>query len=78
MPGPEALLDPGKSDGQTKLVRRGTNVKCYSWSAAENTWNEIGDVLGAKPASEGKTMYQGKVICFSFNYLLYLKILNAL
>ncbi|XP_047521233.1 phospholipase A-2-activating protein [Pieris napi] len=67
LPGPEALLDPGKSDGQTKLVRRGTNVKCYSWSATENTWNEIGDVMGAKPASEGKTMYQGKEYDFVFS-----------
>ncbi|CAK1552863.1 unnamed protein product [Leptosia nina] len=67
LPGPEALLDPGKSDGQTKLVRRGTNVKCYSWSAAENTWNEVGDVMGAKPASEGKTMYQGKEYDFVFS-----------
>ncbi|XP_037299197.1 phospholipase A-2-activating protein isoform X2 [Manduca sexta] len=67
LPGPEVLLEPGKSDGQTKLVRRGTNVKCYSWSAAENTWNEIGDVMGANPASEGKTMYQGKEYDFVFN-----------
>lgn len=62
LPGPEALLEPGKADGATKLVRRGTNVKCYSWSVAENTWNEIGDVMGANPPAEGKTMYQGKVV----------------
>lgn len=67
LPGPEVLLEPGKSDGQTKLVRRGTNVKCYSWSAAENTWNEIGDVMGANPAAEGKTMYQGKEYDFVFS-----------
>ncbi|XP_049866339.1 phospholipase A-2-activating protein [Pectinophora gossypiella] len=67
LPGPEALLEPGKTDGQTKLVRRGTNVKCYSWSMAENTWNEIGDVMGANPPSEGKTMYQGKEYDFVFS-----------
>ncbi|CAG4977521.1 unnamed protein product [Colias eurytheme] len=67
LPGPEVLLEPGKSDGQTKLVRRGTNVKCYSWSASANTWNEIGDVMGAKPASEGKTMYQGQEYDFVFS-----------
>ncbi|XP_026490148.2 phospholipase A-2-activating protein [Vanessa tameamea] len=67
LPGPEALLEPGKSDGQTKLVRRGENVKCYSWSNAENTWNEIGDVMGANPPSEGKTMYQGKEYDFVFS-----------
>lgn len=55
------LLEPGRTDGQTKLVRRGTNVKCYSWSAEAGAWTELGDVMGANPASEGKTMYQGKV-----------------
>ncbi|KAL0840126.1 hypothetical protein ABMA28_015431 [Loxostege sticticalis] len=67
LPGPEVLLEPGKTDGQTKLVRRGTNVKCYSWSAAENTWNELGDVMGANPPQEGKTMYQGQEYDFVFS-----------
>ncbi|XP_053603095.1 phospholipase A-2-activating protein [Plodia interpunctella] len=67
IPGPEVLLEPGKTDGQTKMVRRGTNVKCYSWNAANNTWDEIGDVMGANPASEGKTMYQGKEYDFVFS-----------
>lgn len=65
LPGPEVLLEAGRTDGQTKLVRRGTNVMCYSWSAASQTWNEIGDVMGANPPTEGKTMYQGTVgICY--------------
>ncbi|RVE52510.1 hypothetical protein evm_002904 [Chilo suppressalis] len=67
LPGPEVLLEPGKSDGQTKLVRRGTNVKCYSWSAADGAWNEIGDVMGANPPTEGTTMYQGKEYDFVFS-----------
>ncbi|KAL4710493.1 hypothetical protein ACJJTC_008895 [Scirpophaga incertulas] len=67
LPGPEVLLEPGKSDGQTKLVRRGGTVKCYSWDAANSAWNEVGDVLGANPATEGKTMYQGKEYDFVFN-----------
>ncbi|XP_026739639.1 phospholipase A-2-activating protein [Trichoplusia ni] len=67
LPGPEVLLEPGKADGQTKLVRRGTNVKCYSWSAADCSWNEVGDVMGAPPSSEGKTMFQGKEYDFVFS-----------
>ncbi|CAG9784874.1 unnamed protein product, partial [Diatraea saccharalis] len=67
LPGPEVLLEPGKSDGQTKLVRRGATVKCYSWSAADNTWNEIGDVMGATPPADGTTMYQGKEYDFVFS-----------
>lgn len=61
LPGPEVLFEPGKADGQTKLVRKGTSVKCYSWSAATQTWSEVGDVMGAAGATEGKTMYEGKV-----------------
>ncbi|GBP48926.1 Phospholipase A-2-activating protein [Eumeta japonica] len=67
LPGPEVLLEPGKTDGQTKLVRRGANVKCYSWSAAAQTWNEIGDVMGSNPVTEGKTMYQGQEYDFVFS-----------
>ncbi|XP_041976319.1 phospholipase A-2-activating protein [Aricia agestis] len=67
LPGPEALLEPGKSHGQTKMVRRGTNVKCYSWDAAQGAWAEIGDVMGTQPPSEGKTMYQGKEYDFVFS-----------
>ncbi|KAI8429183.1 hypothetical protein MSG28_007720 [Choristoneura fumiferana] len=67
LPGPEVLLEPGRTDGQTKLVRRGTNVKCYSWSAEAGAWTELGDVMGANPAAEGKTMYQGKEYDFVFS-----------
>lgn len=64
LPGPEALLEVGKSDGQTKLIREGAGVMCYNWSAAEQKWNKIGDVLGAGGGSPGagKTMHEGKVI----------------
>ncbi|XP_063361364.1 phospholipase A-2-activating protein [Cydia amplana] len=67
LPGPEVLLEPGKTDGQTKLIRRGTNVKCYSWNAAAASWDELGDVMGANPPTEGKTMYQGKEYDFVFS-----------
>ncbi|KOB74661.1 putative phospholipase A2, activating protein [Operophtera brumata] len=67
LPGPEVLLEPGKSEGQVKMVRRGTNVKCYSWSVAGNTWDEVGDVMGAKGASEGKAMFQGQEYDYVFS-----------
>ncbi|XP_047985835.1 phospholipase A-2-activating protein isoform X2 [Leguminivora glycinivorella] len=67
LPGPEVLLEPGKTDGQTKLIRRGTNVKCYSWNAAACSWDEVGDVMGANPPTEGKTMFQGKEYDFVFS-----------
>jgi hypothetical protein len=59
-----ALCEPGNSDGQRKLIRDGTNVFCYSWSAADREWVKIGDVVGASggtQATSGKQLYNGKV-----------------
>lgn len=70
LPGKEVLYEPGKSDGQTKLVREGASVMCYSWSAAEGTWNKVGDVMGAAggtQATSGKTLYEGKEYDFVFS-----------
>lgn len=60
----EVLCEAGYSDGQRKLVRDGTNVFCYSWSAADKEWVKIGDVVGASggtQATSGKQLYNGKV-----------------
>ncbi|XP_032511114.2 phospholipase A-2-activating protein [Danaus plexippus] len=67
LPGPEVLLEPGRTDGQTKLVRRGASVKCYAWRAAGGTWEELGDVMGSTPPTQGKTMYQGQEYDFVFS-----------
>ena len=64
LPGPEVLLREGKRDGDTTMVREGTQVACYSWSASERKWNKIGDVVGASGATQntsGKQLYEGKV-----------------
>lgn len=60
LPGREALYEPGRSDGQTKMIREGAGVTCYSWSAANSGWIKIGDVTGAQ-ATPGKTLHNGKV-----------------
>jgi hypothetical protein len=60
----EALHEPGYRDGQNKLVYDGTNVCCYSWSAADKEWVKIGDVVGSSgdaQAAPGKQLYNGKV-----------------
>ena len=68
MPGPESLFEPGKREGQTKLVRQGDSVSCYSWSASEGQWNKVGDVLGAAGTSDSnKTTYEGKEYDFVFS-----------
>lgn len=66
LPGREALLEPGRADGQTKMIREGAKVTCYSWSQANGEWTKVGDVTGSK-ASEGKTLYGGKEYDFVFN-----------
>lgn len=63
----------GSKDGQTKLIRAGNKVEAYSWSAAEDKWTKIGDVVGGEgddvTPSTSKVMYEGKVITF-FCFLL--------
>ena len=65
LPTESALLQPGTKDGQTKIIRRGTDkVEIHNWSASQACWIKIGDVVGSTGGSQqtsGKTLYQGKV-----------------
>ncbi|KAK3733079.1 hypothetical protein QZH41_008412, partial [Actinostola sp. cb2023] len=65
LPGPEALLRPGKKSGQTIMVRRGQTVECHQWNEMEGKWDKVGEVVGAPgttTASSGdKSMYKGKI-----------------
>jgi len=71
LPGAEALYEPGKKDGQTKMVRTdGDKVSVHSWSMADQKWTKIGDVVGAAGGSEstsGKKLYQGKEYDYVFD-----------
>ena len=58
----------GSRDGQTVMIRRGDKIEAHQWSAGDNQWMKIGDVLGgagggdqSKP-SGGKITYGGKVL----------------
>lgn len=69
LPGRECLFIPGKSDGETKMVREGEKVGCYSWSAAEKKWDKVGDVVGASGATQntsGKVLHEGKEYDYVF------------
>ncbi|KAK8763572.1 hypothetical protein V5799_033821 [Amblyomma americanum] len=69
LPGKEALQERGKRDGQTKLIRDGTVVSAYQWVAVDDSWQKIGDVVGA-PNSDtpvGKIMYEGKEYDYVFD-----------
>ncbi|XP_060069922.1 phospholipase A-2-activating protein-like [Ylistrum balloti] len=70
LPGPEALLNPGNKDGQTKMVKKGDKVEIYHWEAAATKWTKIGDVVGSSGGtqkSSGKTLYEGKEYDFVFS-----------
>ena len=64
LPGPDSLLKPGKKDGDTKMVREGTQVACYSWSEGDKKWSKVGEVVGASGATQntsGRVLHEGKV-----------------
>ncbi|KAL3614135.1 hypothetical protein CASFOL_042209 [Castilleja foliolosa] len=45
LPGLDSLKTPGRSDGQTKIVREGDNGVAYSWNMGEQKWDKIGEVV---------------------------------
>lgn len=70
LPGPEALFNPGRRDGQTKLIRDGDRVEAYSWDAAKNEWSKVGEVVGSSGGSQatsGKVLYEGKEYDYVFD-----------
>ncbi|CAG2118513.1 unnamed protein product, partial [Medioppia subpectinata] len=53
LPTPEALLAPGKRDGQTKMVKDGNKVTVHNWDAKKFEWVKIGEVVGTPgPAND--------------------------
>ncbi|KAK7082303.1 hypothetical protein SK128_004896 [Halocaridina rubra] len=69
LPGKEALFAPGKRDGHTIMIREGDKVNCYAWSAADQQWSAVGEVVGGAGGSQetsGKVLYEGKEYDFVF------------
>eukprot|EP00850_Spirogloea_muscicola_P015931 SM000126S26307 [mRNA] locus=s126:117967:124577:+ [translate_table: standard] len=57
LPGPEALKEPGKKDGQIKIFREGGSGVAFSWNAKEYQWDKIGEVVdGPEDGSQGKEL----------------------
>ncbi len=75
LPGPNALLAPGRRDGQTKMVKDGDVITVHSWSESEQLWTKIGDVVGqpgeqdasGMAAGGGKVTFEGKEYDYVFN-----------
>ncbi|XP_001606082.1 phospholipase A-2-activating protein isoform X4 [Nasonia vitripennis] len=58
LPDASVLQQPGKKDGETKLVKEDGSVKAYSWSQKDLKWNLIGDVMGAN-SNNSSNMHNG-------------------
>lgn len=65
LPSKNALLNPGKKDGQTIMVKEGSNIEAYNWVAADGQWVKVGNVVGG--ASGNKTLYEGKEYDYVFD-----------
>lgn len=63
LPGPEALQQPGKKEGQVLMVNMGATVEAHQWS--NNTWQKIGEVVGSSGGS--KTTFEGKEYDYVFD-----------
>lgn len=55
-------MSVGNRDGQTRLIKEGSNVEAYQWSMSDGRWMKIGDVVGGSSQQSSKrVMYEGKV-----------------
>ena len=74
LPGPEALYQPGKREGQTLMIKEGPDLAfCYQWSSSKNKWEKIGQVVGGSGGSQvtsGKQLYRGKEYDYVFSVKL--------
>ncbi|XP_036407186.1 phospholipase A-2-activating protein [Megalops cyprinoides] len=67
LPGREHLDEPGRRDGQTRLIKEGQKVEAYQWSMSDGRWVKIGDVVGGSSQSaSSRIMYEGKEYDFVF------------
>lgn len=68
LPTREVLSKPGKSEGQTIMVKNEDKVEAYQWSSGDERWIKVGDVIGSSAGSaDGKTTYKGKEYDYVFS-----------
>jgi len=72
LPGPEALLQPGAKQDQTKLIKNNGVVEAHQWDARSGEWKKVGEVTGAAgkegaQRSTGKQVYEGKEYDYVFD-----------
>ncbi|EGG22116.1 hypothetical protein DFA_02006 [Cavenderia fasciculata] len=61
---------PGRKDGETRVIREDGKAMAYQWSATDNDWIKIGEVVDSNKsnaAPKNKTVFEGK----EYDYLGY-------
>ncbi|KAK4703285.1 phospholipase A-2-activating protein, partial [Phenoliferia sp. Uapishka_3] len=67
LPGPEALDNDGKKEGQVIMVKTSSgSVEAHQWSSASRSWQKIGEVVDAVGNSR-KQLYMGEEYDFVFD-----------
>ncbi|GFQ03817.1 phospholipase a-2-activating protein [Phtheirospermum japonicum] len=67
LPGLDTLKTPGRSDGQTKVVREGDNGVAYSWNMREQKWDKIGEVIDGPNDNLKRPMLDGTQYDYVFD-----------
>ncbi|KAG1823274.1 WD40-repeat-containing domain protein [Suillus variegatus] len=66
LPGPDALLHPGKKPGEVRMIRNGDLVEAHQWDSATSNWQKVGDVVDAV-GSGRKQLFNGKEYDYVFD-----------
>ncbi|KAG1727924.1 WD40-repeat-containing domain protein [Suillus paluster] len=66
LPGPDALLNPGKKTGEVKMIKNGDIVEAHQWDSATSSWQKIGDVVDAV-GSGRKQLFNGREYDYVFD-----------
>ncbi|KAL0030698.1 hypothetical protein WJX77_002586 [Trebouxia sp. C0004] len=64
------LLQPGKKDGDTRIVKEGGAGVAYSWDASRGEWEKIGTVVGGPggdTVAAGNQFHEGQQYDFVFD-----------
>jgi phospholipase A-2-activating protein len=70
LPGVGALKQPGKKNGEIKLVSNSGVPEAWSWNAQKGEWEKMGDVVEGPGVGSGfadKVHYEGKMYDYVFD-----------
>ncbi|TFK30205.1 phospholipase A-2-activating protein [Coprinopsis marcescibilis] len=67
LPGPDALLNPGKKSGEVKMIRNNNDVvEAHKWDSSSGAWQKVGEVVDAVGQGR-KQLYEGKEYDYVFD-----------